>query len=293
MFGMATLGNRAARNGGIGFTDYLATKYWPDKRERGSAQSVDPCMHDQKCIHPWSVWSHFSTCVFHDGNADSFKGASQEIVGTPADVVDTYKSALSLLSNTSLATGNAPEYRIWAERLLIRSCMLSEQFLKPDTDIDPETSLAPFRAWSSFWESTPQSDLAIGNGFLAGERRSVWRAYYSLLSQLLQHGYIYPGTSNEKHLGNDLTEHYDASARLRQSTELRQVEATYEGLLIKETAFPQADETNIEVLNWVDQAMANWSIMCSPEWQDEDLGPVGQKGVSGGVSEVSFRGLCH
>ncbi|MCJ1405078.1 hypothetical protein MMC11_008304 [Xylographa trunciseda] len=233
-----------------------------------------------------------STRSFWYSKTDGLEGASQEILGSPAAVVDTYKSALSLLSNTSVATENAPEYRKWAERLLIRSSMLSEQFSKPDSEIDPETSLAPFRAWSNFWESTTQNDLTVGNGLEAGrlqERRFVWRAYYNMLSQLLQHGYVYPSISDEKHLGKELGDYYDAGARLRQSTELRRIEATYEGLIIKETSFPQADETNIEVLNWVDQVMANWSILCDPAWRDEDIGNSGQEGVSRGVLEILYR----
>ncbi|MCJ1417392.1 hypothetical protein MMC32_003735, partial [Xylographa parallela] len=234
-----------------------------------------------------SRWTH--VCMIKSAY---ILGASQEIVGSPADVVDTYKSALSLLSNTSVATGNAPEYRIWAERLLIRSCMLSEQLLKPDLGIDSQTALAPFRAWSNFWESSSQNDLTIGDGSQAGrlqERRLAWRAYYNMLSHLLQLGYVYPGDTDEKHLGNDLTEHDDSRARLQESTELRRVEATYEGYLIKETGFPQADETNIEVLNFVDQVMANWSILCAPDWQDEDIGQSGQEGASRGVLEVLYR----
>ncbi|MCJ1380683.1 hypothetical protein MMC17_003791 [Xylographa soralifera] len=234
-----------------------------------------------------SRWTH--VCMIKSAY---ILGASQEIVSSPADVVDTYKSALSLLSNTSLATGNAQEYRIWAERLLIRSCMLSEQLLKPDPAIDSQTSLAPFRAWSNFWESSSQNDLNIGDGSQAGrlqERRLAWRAYHNMLSHLLQHGYVYPGITHEKHLGDDLTEHPDVGARLRQSTELRRVEATYEGYLIKETSFPQADETNMEVLNFVDQVMANWSILCAPDWQDEDVGHGGQEGASREVLEILYR----
>ncbi|MCJ1393445.1 hypothetical protein MMC18_006320 [Xylographa bjoerkii] len=247
-------------------------------------QTTGPAKEKERML---SRWTH--VCMIKSAY---ILGASQEIVGSPADVVDTYKSALSLLSNTSLATGNAPEYRIWAERLLIRSCLLSEQFLKPDAEIDSQTSLAPFRAWSNFWESTSQNDLTIGNGLQASrlqERRLVWRAYYNMLSQLLQHGYVYPDTSSEKHPGNALTEHNDAGARRRQSTELRRIEATYEGLLIRETGFPQADETNIEVLDWVDQVTANWSILCGPDWQDEDVGNGGQEDASRGVLEILYR----
>ncbi|MCJ1282958.1 hypothetical protein MMC26_002285 [Xylographa opegraphella] len=234
-----------------------------------------------------SRWTH--VCMIKSAY---ILGASQETVGNSADVVDTYKSALSLLSNTSLATGNAPEYRVWAERLLIRSCMLSEQHLTPDPGIDSQTSLTPFRAWSNFWETSLQNDLAIGDSSQAGRlqgRRLAWRAYYNMLSYLLQHGYVYPDTTDEKHLGNDVSEHYDVGPRLQQSTELRRVEATYEGYLIKETGFPQADETNIEVLDFVEQVMLNWSILCAPTWQDEDIGQDGQEGTSHGVLEILYR----
>lgn len=91
----------------------------------------------------------------------------------------------------------------------------------------------------------------------------------------------------EKDLGNEQTKYHETGARLRQSSELRRVEATYEGLLLKETVFPNADETNLEVLNWADRVMSNWSVFCGSDWQDKDLGGGGKEAMSRGVLEVS------
>ncbi|MCJ1478671.1 hypothetical protein MMC13_007352 [Lambiella insularis] len=175
--------------------------------------------------------------------------------------------------------------------------MLSGHFLRPaaETDrqtADPEVTLAPFRAWSNFWENTPQHGLASDNPPDAGkshEQRQVWQSYYNLLSHLLKDGYVYPHDLLEEDVGNEKQKLHGTGTRLRQHKELKRVEATYEGLLFKDTVFPHADETNVEMLNWVDRVMSNWSIFCSSPWQERDLGEGGQEATSCGVLEILYR----
>lgn len=67
------------------------------------------------------------------------------------------------------------------------------------------------------------------------------------------------------------------------------METIYENLLIKETKFPKASETNHEVESWVDSVMDNWRLLCGPTWSDEDLGEGGKEGVARGVLDVSVQ----
>ncbi|MCJ1248180.1 hypothetical protein MMC30_005397 [Trapelia coarctata] len=220
------------------------------------------------------------------------RGASQEIAGNSSDVIDTYTSALSHFRDPALASENGAEYCLWAERLLLRCCSLSSQYSKLDTEnrgtfADPETILAPFRAWASFWESRPVTGLTTNQELEAGssaKRRLVWRTYYDTLSQLIQYGHNCGDGSDEDKSRYPHGEPW-VSPRQKLSTELRRIEAIYESQLLKEVGFPQANETNSEVVQWVDQVMSNWSVLCGPMWCDEDNGKGGQEGVGRNVLE--------
>ena len=228
---------------------------------------------------------------------DILVGAAQEAAGTMADVMLTYRPGLSYLSKNNPAIENGVEYRVWAELFLTRSCMLSSKVSQPSAKVqgptpDPEASLEPFRTWLGFWQSDPtrtssKDDMDTGKSF---KRRAVWQAYYRLLSQLLDEGYTYPSTVAEKETGQLANRGSQSkelsSARLQQSTEIWRVGAIYEGLLLKEVPFPQATETNFEVLEWIDRVMLNWRILCGPEWMDQDLGQGGQVVASRNVLDV-------
>jgi len=225
-------------------------------------------------------------------------GASQEIVGNSTDVINTYTSALALFRETASTSETGAEYCLWAERLLLRCCLISSQYSKLDADnrgpfADPETILAPFRAWASFWESRPTTGLATNTEPEAGtsaKRRLVWRTYYNTLSQLLQNGHRCRDGSDEDKSQFSNGETW-VSPRQQLSAELRRVEAIYESQLLKEVGFPQANETNSEVIQWVDQVMSNWSILCGPLWCDEDIGHDGQEGAGRTVLEVRISGF--
>lgn len=77
--------------------------------------------------------------------------------------------------------------------------------------------------------------------------------------------------------------------RLRQRAELKRVETSYENLLIKETQFPRASESNREIEAWVDSAMDNWRLLCGPTWSDDDLGEGGKEGVARSVLDILYR----
>ena len=75
-------------------------------------------------------------------------------------------------------------------------------------------------------------------------------------------------------------------SKSQQGLELKKVEATYESILLKESKFPRADQANSHIESWVDQVMANWSVMCGDTWQNEDLGEGGKASLGRGVLEV-------
>jgi hypothetical protein len=115
----------------------------------------------------------------------------------------------------------------------------------------------------------------------------AWKAYYDTLSHILRHNLPYepeaaPSTAEKPPL------HTQSSLRLRQRAELKRVETIYEGLLIKETLFPKASETNHEMEWWVDSVMDNWRLLCGPIWSDSDLGEGGKEGIARSVLDVSI-----
>ena len=145
-----------------------------------------------------------------------------------------------------------------------------------------------FRAWANFWEGRPSQGITeidgpkVGSGLL---RRHIWKAYYDILSTILQRGLPYePATTT-------MTEKpaQTATTRMLQRAELKRVEATYEGLMLQEIRFPKADELNEEVEDWVDQVMRNWRVLCGPTWHDEELGEGGQEAAGRNVLDVSPR----
>lgn len=144
--------------------------------------------------------------------------------------------------------------------------------------------LAPFRAWAGFWETGPGQDMGRLDG--AGQqgtvsRRRVWQAYYEVLSMLLQHGSPYPPWIETSQIAGRPSSGYGNKSsdniRPMMSTELKKVEAIYEGLLLKEVKFPKANEASPEIENWVAQVMTNWRVLCGGNWQDEDFGEGGKE----------------
>ena len=173
---------------------------------------------------------------------------------------------------------NTPEPRYWTESLLTRHCMLSSLHVSANqmspsiSAVPPSRILAPFRAYSKYWDTKSASNM--GTLSKAGDRHSsyarTWGYYYDTLSVLLQ---------------RETTQHVFDS-RLQHGAELKKVEATYENILLKETNYPRADQANSQIESWVDQVMANWRVMCGRTWQDEDLGEGGKAVLGRGVLDV-------
>ena len=218
-------------------------------------------------------------------------GLSLEETNNPREATRTYESMLPYITSLSSTFANTPEQRYWTESLLTRHCMLSSYHIStnqspPTPAVPPSRILAPFRAFSKYWDTKGATNPGLHNK--TGERQSTyirtWGCYYDTLSVLLQ---------------REATAHVFDS-KLQQGAELKKVEAAYEGVLLKETQFPKADQANSQIESWVDQVMANWRIMCGHTWQDEDLGAGGKASLGRSVLDVglhpesqNLRGYCR
>ncbi len=206
-------------------------------------------------------------------------GLSLEETSSPEEAIRTYESILPYITSLPSVVANTSEYRYWTESLLTRHCMLSSrhisdnQVISPKSAVPPSRLLAPFRAFSKYWDtkSAPTGGPVINTAHGHDSYMRTWGCYYDTLSVLLQR-------ETAQHL-------FDS--KLQQSSEIKKVEAIYESLLLKETKFPRADQANSHIESWVDQVMANWRIMCGHAWQDEDLGKGGKTSLGRGVLDVS------
>ncbi len=229
---------------------------------------------------------------------DSLIGSSQESAGNIHDAIQTYESMLPYISTIQSTSASSTEYRFWAERLLACHCLITSRdvqskFEKMKQTLSPESTLAPFRAWADFWGTRLSGD----NGKFEGQdyrggvsRRRIWQAYYNTLSIFLQQGSLYPSPSEKPSTVVKTVSAYDnkflANPRLQQITELKKVEAIYEGLLMREVKFPKANEANTEVESWVEQVISNWRICSGTAWQDDDVGDGGKEALSRNVLAV-------
>ncbi|KAL2350579.1 hypothetical protein BJ546DRAFT_858106, partial [Cryomyces antarcticus] len=244
--------------------------------------------------------------LFHKGNSPSgwtvvcavegayVKGISQEELGSHADALDTYNSVLPYLSLVPPSASSSPQGLLWTERLLTRPCLLSSQTVSPRNE---STALRSFRAWAKFWQSTA-GRFVVENSVVGQKhgtsRRYVWKAYYDTLSSILQQELVFAPSSRDSGtllpgFSEDTPEQDQVAAKLQQWAELKQAETSYEGLLLEETRFPKASQTNGEVEVWVESVIANWRVLCGPTWQDEELGEGGKGAVGRGVLDILYR----
>lgn len=209
-------------------------------------------------------------------------GSSQEKTGSTEDAIQTYNSILPWLSSLETLSLESPLFTMWTERLLVRLCQLCDQSAETGEYLDSAEALQIYRFWSRYWETTGKGTGAEG---MAPHRRSAWKAYYDSLSTVLRHELPYSvgSTSNMTEKTPSVPHSH---LRLQQRAELKRVETIYETLLLKETQFPKASESNQETEAWTDAVMDNWRILCGPTWSDGDLGEGGKEAVGRGVLDV-------
>lgn len=215
--------------------------------------------------------------------ASYIKGSAQSKTGTPAEALETFESALPVLSSVSSSQKQGKELRSWTELYLTGFCIISSLAIKSKiSSILESETLSAFRAWGGFWDT--QGPAPVGGRAPQAEvsRRYVWREYYVTLSDLLQQELPFPTTALA-------TTYAQASTRLQQRAELKRVEARYETLLLSEVQFPKAEEASEEVESFVEIVMQNWRILCGSSWQEEDLGEGRSEAVSRGVLDILYR----
>jgi tetratricopeptide (TPR) repeat protein len=218
------------------------------------------------------------------------RAASLESQGKEAEARKLYQEAIGRTPGA-----RSTELRKWTERLLARACMhfnaqTSSRSIPSLTD-----ALRAFTVWNDFWQRA-QSNTSTTSGDSPSRidipRRQVWHAYYNLLSSMLQDGLAYYMASDGRiHIGaiNTFPENFRTSSKQSQRADLKRVESTYESLLIQETQFPKASQTNLEVEQWVEQAMKNWRIISGFGWTDAELGQGGKEGVSRTMLDILYR----
>lgn len=185
------------------------------------------------------------------------------------------------------------ELRRWTERVLARACMSVVSKADYHAISWYSDALCCFQAWSDFWQRVSSPD-SPDTSHLEIPRRTIWRMYYELLSRILDQGLIYaPAHTTASNLlmlpSEDLSDVQLSTARLRQRKALRQVESTYESLLLNETQFPKASQANTEVEEWVERVIGNWKIFCGSQWTAAELGDGGQAAVSRSVLDILYR----
>ena len=229
-------------------------------------------------------------------------GISQEQTGKSRAAIETYKSILTHISNVNLTVGNSPEYRLWAERLLSRSCALSancvkskshelDDLLSPASPVPASSILPPFRAWAKLLVSEPDYGTESSQSNEPGPpRRPIWQMYYNTLSTLLQYRALYESrhrTESAKGTSTTFDHHFLFDSKLAQYAELKRVEVAYESLLLGQVGFPKANTANVEVESWVDEVMSNWFLVSGSDWEDENLEKGGKVAVSRRILAVS------
>jgi tetratricopeptide (TPR) repeat protein len=217
------------------------------------------------------------------------RAASLESQGKEEEARKLYREAIGKTPGV-----RSVELRKWTERLLARACLhfntrTSSQSIEAITD-----ALRAFNTWNDFWQRSPPttSGHADSPSRIDVPRRQVWRAYYDLLSTILQSGLMYTVVSSDRiDVGTKQTipEDHQTPSKQRQRSDLKRVESTYESLLIQETQFPKASQTNLEVEQLIEQAMRNWRIICGFGWTDAELGEGGKESVSRTMLEILYR----
>ncbi|KAK5135918.1 hypothetical protein LTR08_004376 [Meristemomyces frigidus] len=223
--------------------------------------------------------------------ASYMRAAALEALGEDREVQAAYRAAVSQTPGS-----RTPELRRWTERLLARACMYGSKGTVQPNYASLSQALSSFRAWSNFWQraSPPVSGVGIDVARVEVPRRQVWKAYYDLLSNILQHGFLYnsnasPSSDSIVVPGGEASDERYVDAKIRQRAELKRVESTYESLLFNETQFPKASQTNTEIEGWIEQAVGNWRILCGAAWTDAELGEGGKDAVGRAMLEILYR----
>lgn len=203
--------------------------------------------------------------------------------GKEVDALAVFEAAIPPSSFTWNSHTAKKELRYWSELFLTEFCMLFNGCRdKEQKSLEDANSLACFRSWARWWDTSKGTPLAGGYGFKGSvPRRRIWLEYYEALSTILQQDLPYPTAYT-------LASTED-SPRSQLWMELKKSETAFEDLLLSETTFPRADEEREEVELFVEMLIQNWQILTGRGWKEQDLGRGGKAAVSVAVLEVLYR----
>jgi len=223
------------------------------------------------------------------------KGLAQESLGMPAKAAETYRSIIGYVSQVVRLRAPQLELHRWTEELLSHICL----FFSTDTPSRPAQlgeAMAAFHLLSKFLDDQSWRPLGTRSSLTGHAPREVWGAFYVALSRIVKEDLVYH--PSPVHRDHDTTEHRGLleeedflASRVQQRADLRRVEANYESLLLKDTTFPRADESNEEIKSWIELVMGNWRVLCGPHWTDAELGAGGKAAVGRSTLDVCSQYL--
>jgi tetratricopeptide (TPR) repeat protein len=223
-----------------------------------------------------------------------FLGVATEQKISPESALAVYSQAISAIDQAPVNLAGHSEYRTWTARLLGRISTLQSKQGHTSTLSSANAALVSYRAWARTWTGDSSSRNAAPSYSLGPydvSNKEVWAMYYNFLSFVLSTDLIYTSSAESPLTLYD--SNYPTSslaqARLRQRSELKQVEAAYESVLLHKTKFPQANQSNEEVEQWANSVISNWSVLNGPRWREIDLGEGGKAAVSRSTLDILYR----
>ena len=204
-----------------------------------------------------------------------------EKAGKVSEAVKTYDDTFRLVSQPPNLVASSKNYYCWANALLQRYCKVFAKYLdtmstnlstllQTSAPISASSMLDPYRAWATILSTQvthTQSPLIIA----PQGTRETWHEYYKAVSWLLALRLMVVRAPHPAGFHNlDFDKSFGFDSRARQWAEVRQVEAAYEGVLFRVYDFPRANETHVEVSDFVDQVVTNWQLGCDLDTANND-----------------------
>lgn len=195
-----------------------------------------------------------------------------------------------------------PELRLYTELLLSAACALWSDRAKLSSVQSLSQSLRCFMSWSDFWQRSPQNISLVGvtnskftQHVVGATRRATCGSHYELVSTILQRRLSYnisPSSPSDLLVSVSSTAVADddyIAMKSKQKVAWKQAQMRYESLLLHETQFPKASQSNVEVEKWVEKVVKDWEVLNGPTWTDLELGDGGKGSLSRGVLDILYR----
>ena len=224
---------------------------------------------------------------------ECFIGLARDAEGSKYEALQSYEETLESVTSIPVTVASLPLCQYWSKRYYEAYCKIAYQChdsafhssADSQNPLSSERVLTPFRAWSTYLKSQNRSSsiTSAAQASTGPGERQTWNAYYTTFSCMLQTGLL---PKNQHQPGGrtsidsaDMDEESSTEAKLRLLKEMKDIERSYEALLLSEVSFPEAGVINTEVESWADQVMQNWRMLCGPAWADV-IGPK-EKATSG------------